>query len=136
MQQEGQLGVSRDMMVEGWLSGHEPRGTHKSCWFPEARSSNGNQVRGPPVARRLDAIKQWPQKVLKLGVCGSLHPGSNLWPRPALSLWVSFCTSPFSAFLSPLSLSLLPFFCFSPLLTCSQAKFKDSSMRPGQTSLM
>ena len=59
-QEEGQLAVSRDEMGEGWLSGREPRGAHTSCRFPEARSSNGSQVRGPPVARRLDAIKQWP----------------------------------------------------------------------------
>lgn len=110
VQEEGQLGVSWDVMREGWLSGHEPRGIHKSCWFPAARSSNGSQVRGPPAARRLDAITQWPQEVLKVGVCGSLHPGSNLWPTPALSLCVSLYISPSSALtLSPLPFSLISF---------------------------
>lgn len=28
IQEEGDLGVSRHVMGEGWLSGHEPRGTH------------------------------------------------------------------------------------------------------------
>lgn len=28
VQEEGDLGVSRHVMGEGWLSGHEPRGTH------------------------------------------------------------------------------------------------------------
>lgn len=109
MQQEGQLRVSQDATGEGWLSDHGPRGTHKSCRFPEARSSNGSQVRAPPAARQLDAVKQWPPKVLKVGVCGSLHPGSNLWLMPALSL----CLSVYLPFLcSPppsLSISLLPF---------------------------
>lgn len=113
-QEEGQLRVSRDEMGEGWLSGHKPRGAHKSGRFLEARSSNGSQVRGPPAARRLDAIKQWPQKVLKVGVCGSLHPGSNLRPTPALSLGLRtsplLCSPPlfplFSRFSSLLSSSL------------------------------
>lgn len=113
VQQEGQLGVSQDVMGEGRLSGHEPRGTHKSCWFPEARSCNGSQVRGPPAAGRLDTVKQWPPKVLKVGVCGSLHPGSNLWLMSALSLCVSLYIFPSYALLLPfLSISLLPFFPF------------------------
>jgi len=117
-QEEGQLAVSRDGMGEGWLSGRKPRGAHTSCRFPEARSSNGSQVRGPPVARRLDAIKQWPQKVLKVGVCGSLHPGSNLWPMPALSLGLR--TSPLLC--SP-PLFLLFFMLFSSLLFSSLSLF-------------
>lgn len=54
---------------DGWgqLSGHKPRGTHKSRQFPAARSSNGRQVRGPPAARQLDAIKRWPLEVSKVG---------------------------------------------------------------------
>lgn len=39
VQEAGQLEVSRDVLGEGWLSGHEPRGAHKSCWFLEAGSS-------------------------------------------------------------------------------------------------
>lgn len=117
--QEGEVGVSRDVTGEGWLSGHKPRGTHKSCQFPEARRSNGSQVRDPPAARRLDAIKQWPPEVLKVGVSGSLHPGSNLCPMPALSLCVCLYISLSSALLSSLPPSLSPFFPFfipSPLL--------------------
>lgn len=117
VQQEGQVGVSQDAMGEGWLSGHEPRGTHKSCRFPEARSCNGSQVRGPPAAGRLDTVKQWPPKVLQVGVCGSSHPGSNLWLMPALCPCVSLYLSPSSALLLPfLSLSS-PFLSLGCLLS-------------------
>lgn len=132
MQEEGQLRVSRDVMGERWLSGHEPRGTHKSCWFPEARSSNGSQVRGPPVARRLHAIKRWPQKVLQVGVCGSLHPGSDLWPMPALSLCVCLYISPFSLY-SHLSASFL-FFCF-PLFPATYVQRRKAQEHKHEVSL-
>lgn len=79
------------------------------------------QVRGPPAARWLDSIKQWPQEVLKVGVCGSPHPGNSLRPMPALSLCVSLSTPPPSSvlLLFPLPFSLspsLPFVFPSPLL--------------------
>lgn len=113
VQEEGQRGVSRDGLGEGWLSGQEPREIHKSCWLPGARRSDGSQVRGPPAARGLDAVTRWPQEVLRVGVCGSLHPGSNLWPVPALSLCVSLYISPSSALTtSPLPFSLLISFSF------------------------
>lgn len=118
VQQEEQLRVSQDVMGEGWLSGHEPRGTHKSCWFPEARGPNRSQVRAPPVARQLDVVKQWPPRVLKVGVCGSLHPGNNLWLMSALSLCVSLYIPPSSALLlhySPYLFSLC-LFLIPPLL--------------------
>lgn len=114
VQEEGELGVSRDVMGEGWLSGHKPRRTHKSCQFPAARHSNGSQVRDPPAARRLGAIKQWPPEVLKVGVSGSLHPGSNLCAMPAL-----LCVCPYISLSSAL-LSPLPSLPHGPLnLSCS-----------------
>lgn len=102
----------RDVMGEWWLSGHKPRGTHKSCQFPEARRSNGSQVRDPPAARRLDAIKQWPPEVLKVGLSGSLHPGSNLCPMPAPSL----CVCPYISLSSAL------------LFVCSKVRHKKPSL--------
>lgn len=119
VQQEGQLGVSQDAMGEGWLSGCEPRGTHKSCWFPEARSGNGNQVRGPPAVGGWMLLNSGPPKVLEVGVCGSLPWGRNLWLMSALSV-CPLIHLPLSAPLSPLlSTSPLPFFPLvapSPLL--------------------
>lgn len=116
LQQEG---VSQDTMGEGRLSRCEPRGTHKSCWFPEARSGNGNQVRGPPAVDGWMLLNDGPPKVLEVGVCGSLHPGRNLWLMSALSV-CPLIHVPLSAPLSPLlSTSPLPFFPLvapSPLL--------------------
>lgn len=49
VQDGGQLEVSCHVMGEGWLSGREPRETHKS-WFPEAGSS-GESGEGPTCRR-------------------------------------------------------------------------------------
>lgn len=96
------------------------------------------QVRGPPAARWLDSIKQWPQEVLKVGVCGSPHPGNSLQPMPALSLCVSLSTPPpplFSSSSRSHSLVPLPFLLFSPLLssypfiTCSKVRLRNLGLR-------
>lgn len=55
-------GQIRVRLMWGWPGAQR---AHKSCWFPEVRSPLGSQVWGPPVARRLNHIKQWSQRFCK-----------------------------------------------------------------------